>query len=107
MLDLPARRLIVASALRLHVARTLGTGPVGDDLPAAAARLRPADDGLARTHGLAFAPPYPGGGEVETVRGGTRLVLCCRVTHAGEPAGRVVTVLIPGRPPQVSTLPDP
>ena len=104
MLDPAARRLIVASALRLHVARTIGTGPV-DDLPAAAAALVP-DPSFSRTHGLAFDPGFPGWGEVETVHGGSRLVLSCRVSHAGEPAGRVVTVLIPGRPPQVSTLPD-
>ena len=105
MLDPAARRLVVASALRLHVARTLGLGPVGDDLAAAAARLRGGDEVLGREYGLRFDPAYPGWGDVEAVSGGSRLVLTCRVTHAGEPAGRVVTVLIPGRPPQVSTLP--
>ena len=103
MLDPAARRLIVASALRLHVARALGTGPV-DDLPAAAAALSP-DHAFCRTYGLSFDPGFPGWGEVETVHGGSRLVLSCRASYGGEPAGRVVTVLIPGRPAQVSTLP--
>ena len=104
MLDPAARRLVVASALRLHVARTLGTGPV-DDLLVARARLHAGDDTLSRSHGLTFDPDYPGWGEVEDVSGGARLVLSCHAAHAGEPAGRVVTVLIPGRAASVSTLP--
>lgn len=105
-----ARRLVVVSALRLHVARTIGLGAVSPDADAAAlvalaTRLRPGDDGLRETYGLAFEPEYPGWGEVETVTGGRRLVLTCRASYAGATAADVVTVLIPGRAPQVSAVP--
>lgn len=105
MVDPDARRLIVASALRLHVARTLGTGPLSTDLHTAGRRLRPADDRLARVHGLSFEPTYPGTGEVEDVRGGQRLVLTCQAAHRGEAVATVVTTLIGGRSPQVTVMP--
>lgn len=101
-----ARRLIVASVLRLHVASILGTGPVGDDVGGAAAALCLVDDTLARRHGLAFEPGYPGVDADTAAAGGpARLVLVCRATHRGEPAAVVVTTLIPGRAPQVTAAP--
>lgn len=110
MLEPAARRLLVAAALRLHLAQRLGPGPLpadldDDGLRAAGARLI-GDDDLTRRHGLAFAPPYPGTTTgVEAVRGGRRLVLTCRATHRGQPAAVVVTTLVPGRTPLVSAAP--
>jgi hypothetical protein len=111
-----ARRLVVAAALRLHVARRLGPAPLPADLDAGgleavADRLRPdavaGDDTLRRAYGLTFEPGYPGAGPgVEQVRGGRRrLVLECAAWRGGEPAAVVVTTLVPGRAPQVSALP--
>lgn len=107
-MDEAGRRLVVAAVLRRHVAATLGAGPLAADLDPeglrrAAAALRPADDGLARAHGLTFAPDYPGA--ALGTAGGARLVLVCRAAHAGEPAALVVTTLLPGRPPQVTAAP--
>lgn len=104
-----ARRLVVAAALRLHLARRLGPEALPADLDAAgllaiADRLRPVDE-LDRSYGLSFDPDYPGAGRVEEVRGGRRLVLVCAAARGGEPAAVVVTTLVPGRVPQVSAAP--
>ena len=110
MVEPAARRLVVASALRLHVAQRIGLrvadAATGDDLLALARALRPADDRLARVHGLTFDPGFPGvTAGPEEVAGGRRLVLACLARHAGEPVATVVTTLIPGREPRVATPP--
>ena len=106
MLEPAARRLIVAAALRLHVARCLGAGTPCEDLDETARRLRMPGDRLERTSGLVFEPEYPGVTDgPRTVRGGQRLVLTCLARHRGEPAADVVTTLVLGRPPQVTAAP--
>jgi hypothetical protein len=105
VVDPHARRLIVAAAVRLHVARRLGAGTPCRNLHDAARRLRGADE-LRRTHGVTFDPGYPGAtAGIRTVEGGERLVLACRAHLRGVPAAVVVTSLIRGRPAQVSAAP--
>ena len=108
-----ARRLIVASALRLHATRRLGTVLPGDaDLTDAARRLGEGTGRLARVHGLGFSPAYPGVGagveEIDTEIGTVcRLVLACRADDRHGPgAGTAFTTLIAGRAPQVSVAPS-
>ena len=110
-MDDPAgRRLVVAGALRLHLARRLGPGVPADSdddaLCAAAALLSEGVDTVAGLHRVSFDPPYPGDGTVEHVRHGRRLVL--RTTARdddGTGLGLVLTVLIPGREPAVQISP--
>jgi hypothetical protein len=106
VIDPDARRLIVAAAVRLHVARRLGPDTPCIDLLDTAHRLRMPDEHLRCTYGLAFEPDYPGvtSGE-QAVRGGRRLVLVCLARHHGEPAATVITTLILGRAPQVTAAP--
>jgi len=108
MLDDGARRLLVASVLRLYATRRLGTVvPAGADLAGAARRLAEDVEHLATIYGLSFAPSYPGvGAGVEDVGDSRRLVLACRAADRyGPGAGTAFTTLIPGRPPQVSLAP--
>jgi hypothetical protein len=105
VVDPDARRLVVAAAVRLHVAHRFGTRTPCGDLHDAARRLRGADD-LLRTHGVTFDPGYPGAtAGIHTVEGGERLVLACRANLRGAPAALVITSLIRGRPVQVSAAP--
>jgi hypothetical protein len=105
MVDPHARRLIVAAAVRLHVARRLGASEPCLDLRAAAHRLRSVDD-LRQTHALTFDPDYPGvTAGPRTVHRGERIVLACLARHHDVPAAVVITTLIRGRPPQVSAAP--
>jgi hypothetical protein len=104
--DPGARRLIVAAAVRLHVARRLGPGTPREDLVDTAHRLRMPDDHLRCTYGLTFEPDYPGvTAGPQAVRGGHRLVLGCLARHHDEPAATVITTLILGRPPQITAAP--
>jgi len=110
-LDLEARRLFVSAALTTRAARGLGgripAGGEARDLLALARRLGGGMDTFGQRHGLRFEPSYPGvTAGPETVGGGFRLVLACRVFDGGEsPLGVVFTALIPVRLPRVSIAP--
>ncbi|WP_018332221.1 hypothetical protein [Actinomycetospora chiangmaiensis] len=117
MTDPAARRLVVAGALRLHVMRRIG--PVGlprdadhDALLGAARALAEGVDTVAGLQRVGFDPAYPGDGVPERVRHGSRLVLRSRVVDHlardddGTTLGVVMTVLIPGREPQVQISPE-
>jgi hypothetical protein len=108
--DPAARRLVVAGALRLHLARRLGSGvpPEADDdaLRRAAELLATDVDRTAGLHRVAFDPPYPGTGVVQPVRHGRRLVLTTAARDDdGTALGVVLTVLVPGRAAQVQISP--
>jgi hypothetical protein len=105
VVDPDAGRLVVASVLRLHVARRLGAGAPCEDLVETAHRLRVPGDHFHRTYGITLDPDYPGVTTgVEEVRGGRRLVLACLADRHGEPAA-VITTLVLGRPPRVVAAP--
>lgn len=112
MTDPAARRLVVAGALRLHLGRVLGPGglPVDlddDALRRTAASLATDVDTRAGLHRVRFDPPYPGTGAVQAVRHGRRLVLRTAARDDdGTTLGVVLTVLVPGREPQVQISPE-
>jgi hypothetical protein len=106
-LDDQARRLYLARSLTRRATETIGgTVPVEtspDELAGIAQRLvkiRP--DELAMK-GLHLDPPYPGHVLADDVA--RRVVLSCIATIEGRSIGRVFTVLIAGREPEVSVEP--
>ena len=109
-LDLEARRLFVSTALTAHAVRCL-KGRIAEDSNAAellvlARRLGEETILVQRRYRFRIDPPYPGlTAGPETVRGGLRIVLACKVSNDGTPLGVVFTTLIPGRLPQVSVAP--
>lgn len=101
MVDSAARRLIVASAVRLHVAQRRGTGPVAADLLGCARRLTGTGE-VERRYSVTFDPAYPG---VTAGVEGSRLVLLCAAAYRGETVATVVTTLVAGRAPLVTAAP--
>ncbi|GLZ52582.1 hypothetical protein [Actinomycetospora sp. NBRC 106378] len=112
MVDPAARRLVVVGVLRLHLSRVLGPAGLPRDLDddallRAAASLATDVDTRAGLHRVRFDPPYPGAGTIEEVRHGRRLVLRTAAwDEDGSTLGVVLTVLIPGREPQVQISPE-
>lgn len=112
MIDPAARRLVVVGVLRLHLRRVLGPGGLPRDLDddallRAAGSLATGVDALSGLHRMRFDPPYPGTGAVQEVRHGRRLVLRTALgDEDGTPLGVVLTVLVPGREPQVQISPE-
>ncbi len=110
-LDLGTRRLYLSAALTTWAARSIGrrvaAGSGAGDLLALARDIGAQTEHVQRVHRLSFEPPYPGvTAGPETVRGGLRLLLACRVFgRDGGPLGVVFTTLIPSRPPLVSVAP--
>lgn len=110
-LNLEARRLFVAAALTMHVARiikgrVLSAGSDARDLLSLARSLDA--EHVEHAHGISFDPPYPGlTSGVEITSSGLRLLLACRAYDGrdGTPLGVVFTTLISGRSPQVSVAP--
>ncbi|MGH2746781.1 MAG: hypothetical protein ACRDKB_02505 [Actinomycetota bacterium] len=75
-----------------------------ENLEELAARLGKVVAGGPPLPGARFEPTYPGS-IAEDVTGRGSLVLECAVEVGGEPLGVVLTVLIPGRRPEVSIAP--
>jgi hypothetical protein len=110
-LDLATRRLYLSGALTARAAQSIGRAVAADsdagELLRLARNLGAQAEHVERVHRLLFRPSYPGvTAGVEVVSGGLRLLLACRASdRVGRPLGVVFTVLIPGRPPQVSVAP--
>ena len=106
-LDDQARRLYLARLLTRGATEAIGemvpAETSHDELAAIAQRLtkvRP--DDFAMT-GLHLDPPYPGRVVADDVA--RRIVLSCTASIHGRSIGRVFTVLIAGREPEVSVAP--
>jgi hypothetical protein len=107
-LDTEAQRLFASAALSAHAARRrIAPESVAADLLELARCLGEETNIVERRYRLRFEPSYPGlTAGPEAVRGGFRLLLSCRASDdEGAPLGVIFTVLIPGRPPQVSVAP--
>jgi hypothetical protein len=111
ILDLERRRLLMSAALTAQARRRLGSslaaGSGPGELLELADRLREGAAPVERGYRLRFDPAYPGVTAEPQIIGETcRLVLACNVRDRdGAPVGVVFTVLIAGRPPQVSVAP--
>jgi hypothetical protein len=105
-----ARRLSLAAEMTHRAGRcAAGRAATAESLVALASRLAGIAGPVARAHGLAFAPAYPGvTGGVEETAGGRRLVLACTAfdaRHEDRAVAVIFTTLIAGRPPQVAAAP--
>ena len=110
-LDLERRRLLISAALTAQARRRLGSSlaaniSVGELLDLACGVSEGAGT-IERAYRLRFDPPYPGvTAGPQSIGGTSRLLLACGVCdQGGTPVGVVFTVLIAGRPPQVSVAP--
>src|SRR5215203_3471645 len=107
ILDLERRRLLISAALTAHARRRLGKRLAAGELLDLAVRLKEEAGPVERGYRLRFEPAYPGvTAGPQSIAGTCRLVLACGVRDRdGTPVGVVFTVLIAGRPPQVSVAP--
>jgi len=109
--DLERRRLLISATLSAQARRRLGgslaAGSGGGELLDLARRLSEGADLVERAYRLCFEPAYPGvTAGPQSIGGTSRLLLACSVRDRdGAPVGVVFTVLIAGRPPQVSVAP--
>lgn len=107
-LDDQMRRLVLGRWLTRRAGEAVGgvvpaeTSP--ENIEELAARLGKVVADGPPPAGARFEPTYPGS-LAEDVTGRGSLVLECAVEVGGEPLGVVLTVLIPGRRPEVSIAP--
>jgi hypothetical protein len=111
ILDLERRRLFIAATLTAQARRRLGislaAGSSSGELLHLARQLSEGASPVESSYRLRFEPAYPGVTTgPQSIAGTCRLVLACGVRDQdGTPVGVVFTVLIAGRPPQVSVAP--
>ena len=109
-IDEQARRLYLSRWLTRR-AQTVVGGAIPDDtttesLTALGVRLRGPDTNKGPLRGVRFEPPYPGDVVESTTAGDkARVLLASTVSAESTTLGVVFTVLIAGRPPEVSVAP--
>jgi hypothetical protein len=108
-IDDQMRRLVLAGWLTARVRNEVGGTVPADaspkNLEELASRLDPVVGNRPPLAEVRFDPPYPGR-IVEDAARRSRLVLECSVDVDEAPLGMVLTVLIPGRRPEVSIAPQ-